>query len=262
MAMTYLDFGHALLNTKDLDPIYVMLVEANLPEPVLKRWLLAYWCFYSAGVAAKIAESRCFFQTMLQANRENWPHGRERRHFRGSAADKAIRYMIDFGSPEQVVDHMTAGNDFATVAAHAQEFPMFGPWISWKIADMAESVMQRVVDFSGAELGIYRDPVQGAALVKFGDKHYPITLEELHEVVNQLTNDFSDCLAPPRYDRIINIQEVETILCKYKAHVYWRYYAGMDIDEVAEGLHGWGDLAQELSLHLPAKVVSYARGAV
>lgn len=258
MTMTYQAFGTALLDTLDLDPLYVLLAEAEpmLGESRLKRWLLAYWCFYSAATASRIVEHRDFYSAMFTALQQNWAHGRERRHFRGAAAAKALKYLVRFGSPEQVVDYMTNGSDFATISKHVQEFPIFGPWIAWKIGDMTERVLSQYVDFSQANLGIYRDPVQGAAHIWFGDKHHPITLDELNEVVAEVTAAFSDRLAPPYFDRPINVQEVETILCKYKAHFYWHYYPGMDIDEIAEGLEHGCDLAQELLRFLPSRVVA------
>jgi hypothetical protein len=53
-------------------------------------------------------------------------------------------------------------------------------------------------------------------------------------------------LAPPFQDRPINIQEVETVLCKYKAHCYGFYPYGNDTVHVAKALDGWGDLAQSM----------------
>lgn len=256
MSMTWQKFGLALLDTLDLDPLYVLLAEAEpvLGEARLKRWLLAYWCFYSAATASRIVEYDDFYGAMWLALDGNWPHGRERRHFRGTSAAKALRYLVNFGKPEQVVDAMLRGTDFQTIAQHVQQFPLFGPWISWKIADMAERVLAQPVDFSNASLGIYRDPVQGAAYIRFKDKHHPITLEELDQVVARVTTTFADCLAPPYFDRPFNIQEAETVLCKYKAHCLWHYYPGMDIDEVAEGLEHGCDLAQELLHYLPPRV--------
>lgn len=263
MSMTWQRFGTALLNTLDLDPLYVLLAEAEpiLGEAKLKRWLLAYWCFYSADTASRIVEQRDFYSGMFTALQQNWPHGRERRHFRGAAAAKALKYLVNFGSPEQVVDYMTQGSDFQFVASRVQQFPLFGPWISWKVADMAERVLALPIDFSDATLGIYRDPVQGAAYIKFHDKHHPITLEELDAVVEMVNAYFNQRTAPPYHDRIINIQEVETILCKYKAHCLWHYYPGMDIDEIAEGLEHGCDLAHELLRFLPSRVKA-KRGAV
>ena len=52
------DFGAQLLETKDLDPVYVMLHEADLGKPTLYRWLIAYWAFYHCGTAAWASNAR------------------------------------------------------------------------------------------------------------------------------------------------------------------------------------------------------------
>ena len=66
----------------------------------------------------------------------------------------------------------------------------------------------------------------------------------------QLT-EFQDLLAPPFYDRPVNIQEVETVLCKFKAHYKHHYPMGNDSYHIRQALVGWGDLAQELSRWVP-----------
>ena len=50
------DFGDALIETQDLDPIYSAITGARLPKPQLYRLLLAYWCFYHLGAASWISE--------------------------------------------------------------------------------------------------------------------------------------------------------------------------------------------------------------
>jgi hypothetical protein len=54
--------------------------------------------------------------------------------------------------------------------------------------------------------------------------------------------------APPRYERRINIQEIETCLCKYHSHLGGHYEVGKDIHEVRHGLLRFGrfEIAQRL----------------
>jgi hypothetical protein len=58
--------------------------------------------------------------------------------------------------------------------------------------------------------------------------------------------------APGGTPRPVNVQEVETIFCKYKSHLKGHYPLGKDTREIHHGLDGWGDLAQELQRGLPA----------
>lgn len=247
--LTFADFSRQLITTEDLDPIYVILEEARLPEATLQRWLLAYWCFYHAGVASYVAEAADFWPAMYYAN-ANWPRGTERRHFRGAISLLALDDMA-FDAPEYVVADMTAGRTFQQVAANVQQYYGFGQWIAWKVADMAERVLHLPIDFHDATLGIYRDPVKGAALYLLGDQNAPITPNQLDMVVEQVAFEFSKYQAPPSYNRPVNIQEIETFLCKWKSHVNGHYPLNKDTNEIKHGLHGYGDLATELASYLP-----------
>jgi hypothetical protein len=243
---TWQAFGRELILSEDLDPVYVMLANANIDDNILKRILLAYFCYYSCGVAARIAESKDFYAAMWQGIEERWPRGMERRYFWGKQAENTIAGLQAWGEPEAIVDYMTIHKTFQDASDAVQEFTGFGPWLGWKIVDCAERILAIPVDFSESTLGIYKDPVQGAAFVRFGDWRHPITEDELDEEVERQVVEFRDLLAPPFYDRPINIQEVETNLCKFKAHYKHAYPMGNDTFHVREGLIGWGDLAQEL----------------
>ena len=174
----------------------------------------------------------------------------ERRYFYSKIARDTIRGLKDFGPPEKVVDAMTFHRDYITIVQSVQSFTGFGPWISWKIADMTDRVLGWYVDFLEANLYMYRDPVKGAAYILTGDKNYKITSEELNGVVYMMLTHFKGYLAPPFQDRIVNVQEIETILCKYKAHCFGHYPWGNDTIHVAKALEGWGDMANHMSLML------------
>lgn len=158
--------------------------------------------------------------------------------------------------PEQAVETMCAGSTFQRVSNTVQGHRGFGPWIAFKIADMSERVLRRGTSFDDCELGIYKDPRQGLALVRHGDWQAPITAEEVRETVAKAVAQFrrNRLRAPPYNDRLVNVQEVETIACKYKSYVKGHYYVGKDISEVRHALQGWGDLACQLQQGLPPEV--------
>lgn len=251
--MSYQTFGAILLDTEDLDPIYSMLVYANLDDDVLARWLLAYWCYYHAGVSSYIAEKPAneFYLGMWRASVAKAPRGMERRHFWGKIAKSTIQGLQDAGAPERIVEHMCDHTDFQACYDAVVSYWGFGPWMGWKVADMAERVLCYPVDFSNSDMGIYKDPVQGAAFIDFGDKYYPISMDELHACVDRMVGEFSAWAAPPWNDRLVNEQEIETILCKYKAHCYGFYPLNNDTYHVKQHLVGWGDLAQQLAVTVP-----------
>lgn len=241
----YIEFGNSLIASGDLDPIYGMLNHAVgrsvMDQPTLHKFLVAYWCYYSAATAARIAESPNFYASMFAANAYNWSHGFERRHFRGDAAINSIRSLEAMGSPSDIITYLSRGTPltFDMVSGRAQTFHLFGPWIAWKIADMLERVLHFPVDFSNASLGIYKDPRQGAALIATGDYKTPIPDDVLNAVVGQLLHDFRQQSAPPMYDRTINVQEVETVLCKFKANIKGHYAPYNDTHEIGKGLRAF-----------------------
>lgn len=210
-----------------------------------------------------------------------FPRGAERRHFRGANALKAYQHLMDryskggkSPSPQAVVEgmlgiptskaleHFNLPSDvtYRTVASAVQTHVGFGPWIAFKIADMTDRVLGVPVDFSDCHLGIYDDPRQGAAVAyaewlpfpatqvhALKPWEYRITDDELARTVAHYTKVFKKHKAPPTGDRPVNVQEVETIFCKYKSHLKGHYPVGKDTDEIGHGLIGWGDLAEQLN---------------
>jgi len=258
-----IQFGDELFRTQDLDPVYVAIHAAKLTEKMKAKLSLAYWCFYHLGVAARIAEAKTskaywgLMQTAAKNPRHQWPRGTERRHFRGQQSIDAVRELRKkYSSAEEAVETW-CGHNFCTfqkVSVSVQTSRGFGPWISFKIADMAERVLGYDVSFSDCELGIYKDPRKGAALALSGDQNYPITDEELKKTVDKYVNHWAGrkkIKAPPVGNRLVNVQEIETVFCKYKSHINGHYPMGKDIQEVHHGLTGWGDLAQQLQKGLP-----------
>lgn len=237
-------FGNALLDTLDLDPVYVVVYNAGLDIPLKKRWLLAYWCFYHGGVASKIADAKDFYVEMNKAQDEKWPRGRERRHFRGQASSNAIRWLkLQFSNPESAVDYLMEADTFNGVRDRITHWPLFGPWIAYKAADMIERVMGKPVSFSTQDLNFYKEPAEAARLIDPG--------ATLVQVVGRLIEKFKCHKAPPAMDRACGVQEIETCMCKFKSYKNGHYYVGQDIKELGHALKGWGPLADRVLSHLP-----------
>lgn len=253
------DFGAELIRTGDLDPVYIALHQANLTSSKRKQLLLAYSCLYHLGSASAVADSPNFWGALNKAARSGptssmyYLRGTERRHWRGENAISCVEYLAaHFKHPEDVVDFWV-GEDkptFKGVSERVQSVPQFGPWIAFKVADLLERVLEAPVNFDDCELGIYSEPRKGAALLFHGDAELKITDEDLNYICNLIRLDPKiKCLkAPPSDNRKINVQEVETILCKYKSHVNGHYPPGKDTHEVIHGLEtgNWGSTAKKL----------------
>lgn len=268
-------FGAHLLDTNDLDPLYVALSRWGVTPAQCKRWLVAYWCFYHAGVACWIAEHEgaAFWDQMQIAARNEfltplggrWPRGHERRHFRGEAAQRAVaelaeRYRIDPGDMVNYIIGRLEGRHqprtFANVVRRVREHRQFGPWMAFKIADMIDRTMGVTVNFGEDDVFMYRDPAK-AALMLWAAHHpddesrVPQT-EKIGWVVERLRREFRGYLAPPRYERPIGVQEIETILCKWKSHCNGHYPLYNDIDDINAGLQEWAPHAPSAELLLRA----------
>lgn len=257
-------FGEALIKTGDLDPIYIALLEAKLPLDQLKRLLLAYFCFYHLGASAFISEmeGETFWQVMEIAARnklcgpdeissdirhERWPRGAERRHFRGDKCVEAIRKLESFGQPERfvgVIHDMGKLVTLQSVMSSIQIFPLFGPWIAFKVADMLERILGTPIEFPNDLTLLYKEPRAALDML-----NVPADFAN-----DQLLNHFKKFKAPPRYERPCQINETETVLCKWKSSLGGNYWVGKDIHEVRQGLVGWGDTASKLLSCMPAEV--------
>lgn len=251
--LSVLKFGKIMLETNDLDPIYVMLHASKMPRDQLKRWILAYVCYYNAGVATFCSEvtGAEFWARLRKGHEDKWPRGAERRHFRGGTSDYVTSWLPKtYETPEEAIDFLVGKKSerkFSQVIARVKTWKYFGPWVAFKIADLIDRVLGYPVDFSDCRLDIYDTPKKGAELViKLYGKD-----SDMNGVIDRLEKHFSTFQAPPFYDRPINVQEIETILCKFHSHSHGHYPVGKDTKEIAEGLHGWGKLAKSLIKHLP-----------
>lgn len=281
------EFGDALIRTRDLDPVYVGLVGAKLDKPQLARWLLAYWCFYHVGAASFLSEwEGGDFWHFMKAAAENqygpadpslhwlpnrvphvpadsrWPRAAERRHFRGEKCVQAIRWLQNesAGIPEAPVMDLTRGCppnlSEKDIMARVQLWPMFGPWIAFKAADMMERVWGLPVQFD-RNLGLmYEEPRAALTMMlsnRVVDVEVPGTRLDETWYYNRLLTYFSPRTAPPG-GRPCGPQEVETILCKWKSHMGGHYWVGKDVHEQRQALVGWGETAERVLRAYPSEV--------
>jgi hypothetical protein len=270
------EFGDLLLRTQDLDPVYVGLVGARaqgLSQVQLARWLLAYWCFYHVGVASylseqegaefwrltRVAAANIAAPSSLGLPGERWPRAAERRHFRGDKCVQAVAWLREhYLEPEAPVVSLTLWNAPTTerdVMARVQRWPMFGPWIAFKAADMMERVWGLDVEFDRNIGLMYEEPRAALDLLREANPTWQDPTPE--NLYNRLLVYFMPHRAPPLAAlrrRQVGPQELETVLCKWKSHMGGHYRVGKDIHEQRAALAGWGDTAQLILRSYPAEV--------
>ena len=261
--MSIEEFGDGLLKTQDLDPVYTMLYRTSLPEDHLRRWLLAYGMSYSSGVVGYISEQKDekFWDTMatFATNLDDtpiggrWPRGRERRHFRGIAAERAVQTMrVRYPHPEDAIKYLempvSRHRDIscAELMARVQEWPLHGPWIGFKMADLLDRVTDMNVEFTGSDV-LFFDSPKKAAKQWMAQAHPGVNYSRdstyVMEACVHLMKVFGERLAPPAMDRKVALAEIETILCKWGSHMNWHYPVGIDTKELVEALEPWAEVS-------------------
>ena len=274
--LTIEKFGRHLITSGDLDPVYIALPKAITDVDQRARWMVAYWCYYHCGVASFMSEyeGEAFWKAMMVAaenvkaapNGGRWPRGSERRHARGMAGIRMVASLqAQFGNkPEQMVhlihDYIGDGIDFPKLAKYTNGFVLFGPWVSFKIGDMMERIEGCPVNFTGADIFMFKDPTKAAVMVYKQKAGLPenVRLKDepaaIRQVVDYLREEFKDLAAPPNRDRGIELQEIETTLCKFKSHLNGHYPLNNDIIEISEGLEGWGKTAASFRYFMPKAI--------
>lgn len=255
------EFGRELLKRNDLDPVYVLLHEAQLDLERLERWLLGYWCFYHVGTASWVTsvtnEPAYWLRMRMAAADKQYPRCHERRHFRGELASKSVEWLARRGVRELFRPlRLSQAYPLSEVMEYVKTWVGFGPWIAFKVADMLECLgLCRVVFDTGA-MSLFDSPRKGAALL-WATEHRgrpPVKGEVEGWAVNRILDELSlidgkPPFAPPRYERPLNCQEAETILCKWKSYRGGHYQIGEDVTGCKRGLLRFPHYSLSQDLH-------------
>lgn len=239
-------WGRELIQSEDHDPLYSGLTRWNVRGSRLRRFLLAYWCCYSVGASWWLSQhsgSRFWGCLTVAAQNElasplggRWPRAHERRHWRGEKCVNSVHWLSrKFRHPEEAVLSLEGAEDLREVERRMGEWPQFGPWISFKAADMLERVLGKPVAFTTDIITLYRDPRRGAEMA--GEL---LGIADPQAVADHLLDELCDLTVPGAVPRQANIQEVETVLCKWKSARGGHYWVGLDTRDHRRELEEWG----------------------
>lgn len=237
--MKCVDFGKLLLDSNDLDPVYVTLWEAGLPPMRQRKWLLAYWCFYDMGTASWMVDQPNYWIAMNKAaSSKEYPRGKERRHFRGKNATDSVEYLRYWGVEELFEPFVNGRCKTAhEVMKIVNNWVGFGPWIAFKVADMVERLQISNTPFTTKDIFLYDVPSKGAEILASRcKKKFSNSTDCDQWAVTYLVNKLSEYMAPPTYDREFGAQEAETVLCKWKGYLKGTYHVGEDIQACKKSL--------------------------
>jgi hypothetical protein len=131
----------------------------------------------------------------------------------------------------------------AQVMAVVKGWEGFGPWAAFKAADILERLGLVKIKFDLAT-AMYESPREGAMQYWRDEGEPALSGKSVGEwAVGQLLEKLGRYMAPPRYERTIGLQEVETILCKNLSYLHGRYKVGEDIDACQKALERFKDCA-------------------
>lgn len=244
--MSCYEFGRRLLETNDIDPVYVAVWNAGLAPEELRRWLLAYWCFYHSGTTSYVASAPdgtegYWIRMRTAAESKEFPRGTERRHFRGELAARSVTFLADLGldylfDPFQPAASYTAGEVIRTVG----EWYGFGPWIAFKVADMLDRLGLCRVEFDVSTAFYKGSPTEGSERLWREERNSDPPSLVTTWAARRILTELGTYAAPPRYERKINVQEAETVICKWNSYRKGHYEPGEDVKGLRHHLLRFG----------------------
>ncbi|RJQ26104.1 hypothetical protein C4577_04180 [Candidatus Parcubacteria bacterium] len=245
-------YGHQLLETLDLDPVYVVYWEAFkkgiLSRDQLNQCIWWYCYVYDTGSVCEIIESNDQYKYVKErivevkkkGGRKFW--GNDRAKPGGSGGIKAIEGIQRlFPKSDQIINTlsgccMSCQDIFQIIGDNRSpsKFNSVNEWTVWKFSDMIERL-----DFKSGLLfnddDMYEEPKKVVENL-FGS---------FSKAIEYMTEEFGECLAPPRYERKCNLQEFETIWCKCKGEKL------EDRNKIRKELSDKGELAKSLLSFVP-----------
>lgn len=245
--MDFFTFVNKKLDIGDVEPMYGAIVEA-VPSLAARQMLcMGEGLADHLGLAATMADGPAkSFWARAEAFVRQGQRGGARRHFRATKALRAIEEMDRrFPRLQDFFDGMP--DTWAEARKYITDCPEFGSFSAFKIADMAERTCDVRIDFSAATIAdLSKFPRRGLALAAefLGAEDAALLKKALRHRWRRL--------APPHYDRPLNLQEVETCLCNY-GHSKW-HPPGYETAELKKLLEGHGRLAAKLQQHLPTRM--------
>lgn len=246
--MDIFEFGDAKLRAQDIDPLYRAIVECGWSLTKRCQFTFAFVTFDHAGLAAKIVTgpSIDYWPRMMEAARGKI-RGAPRRYFFTRLAEPTLAEIRDGYIGATNIMRSLKGT-YADAVDEMKKWPYYGPTAYFKMADMAERVCGVPIDFSAVT------PAQlasNAMVAKGVAKALTPTLNTPERLLAAMARYKWATLAPPHYDRPLNAQEFETILCYYSHDDGKnRHLPGMDIQNILAELKGWGKTAEELCSQL------------
>lgn len=221
--MKWLEHAQKLIKTEELDPVYVLMSRAQIPMEMKGRFFTALWMFYDETTALELSvfEGPDFWRQALKKY-ETARRATERRHFRGTGGLRCLESMQKFvGSerPENFTHNLFAPTYMGVKQKVEKYLWGFGDYFVWKIADVQDRVFGFACDFDEAYSYLPKLAKKGFLLIEQqAEEEVGASFGSLEEVARDCVKyaQQSGLMAPPSYDRLVTIQEIETVACSWR----------------------------------------------
>lgn len=244
--LSIVEFGLGLLETLDLDPVYVALNRSRLSRVELTRFILGWMMYYHTGLACWMMTHKSkgllsAFEYVAKHNDE-FPRGSQRKHHRNAAALACVAGMqTQFSTATEFARwSLHDGCDGRDVMKRVMTLVGWGPCMSWRVPDLYEALSLYDTPFKSTDTDMFfSNPKRGALLCA---KEYGLKgSDPVRAAHDYLMEEIGDKFAPPAFKRRLNIQETETVFCKWKSHMVGRYAIGRDTLRAKEQFEKYAD---------------------
>lgn len=215
------EFAKIEIESGDLDPDYIFINNVAAGDSRFKAdWIIAKTIIYDSESELRFLLNNESLETLNYGN-ERRKHKRHAKEYLDSIFQIADSDPLDFfiNLPKNAYEAM-------------EKIKMakgFGPWAAWKTIDLVGCCLDIEFNFDDFDFrGAYDYPIKGMLMVAGMDEQKSRNVSDLdyktafRNVIDALGS--AAHLKPPCGKRdIINIQEIETILCKYHSYVHGHY---------------------------------------
>ena len=262
--LTFREFSHILISSGDLDPDYIFINNVcrslNWSEKQKADWIAIKSIIYdSIGELEYILDKKSFDEVK---------YGTERRKHKRNSSIFFEALKKASGKKQNFYNYfMELPTNAGKAMKELQKVKGVGPWAAWKLVDLISCCLGKEFDFKNLDFRVaYEYPIRGMLMINNLD-------EKLFRKINDTT--YSECIkntykmlgntlelkAPPKKKRPINLQEIETCLCKYHSYRHGHYYLGHDIDRLHKRIKETDNKKiRGLKCELPKQLILWGQG--
>ena len=236
MKKTFRTFAQEMIQERDVDPDYIFI---NKVSSTLKftakekaKWVLLKTIIYNSVSELEHIMNGVTFSILK--------FGNERQKQKHNAQSYLDNFYKTYPEPLEFFNSLAGNGNKAMQKITALKG--FGPWAAWKLMDLCSCCLGIDIDFSRIDFReAYEYPLKGLLMVNglpeetrllSNDSVYYGAFDNAFAVLGASINLKEPC----NQQRGINIQEIETLLCKYHSYIHNHYKIGEDVERLRKNI--------------------------